>query len=359
VKSSNSTKSMNKLLNPILTAFLMLAFMAWQPLAEELYVDPVKGNNENRGSLKEPLATLAKAVDLGNAMSGQDSITIRLAPGVYILNDKLTINPSRNSKDRTKFTIEAVVLPDDEVWSPDKMPLIQSVSANNSTEQFPHAVGILVGTHNVTIRGLKFLGNPNPTVKYYYPITKEDESLRGMHVSQCYFISEKHSMPIQGGIWAHGPDTDINHCVFYNCRNAILLFKSVSGFSIAHTIIYGANESAIWMGPIDSGFVFKNNVVAKSHCFWVRPENSSPAYEISSCLIADTDIYMGYYSRKGVVSMPVERNSRIKEINIAKTGAVKLVEKNNERLPAQHLHLTPDSAGFELGAGIFRKKATQ
>jgi hypothetical protein len=58
-------------------------------------------------------------------------------------------------------------MPDDKEWTPAKMPVIQSVSANNSADQFPHAVGVLVGGNNVTIRGLKFLGNPNPTVKYY------------------------------------------------------------------------------------------------------------------------------------------------------------------------------------------------
>lgn len=343
-------------LNLIAIPSFILTVMSPPALAESFFVDPLKGNDNSKGTFDEPLATLARAVGVANALTGEGPITIKLSPVVYVLTDKVSINPTRAIKDTARYTIEALVLPDDKEWTPDKMPVIQSVSANNSTDQFPHAVGILVAGNSVTIRGLKFLGNPNPSVKYYYPITKENEVIRGMEVSQCYFISEKHSTPIQGGIWAHGPDTDINHCVFYGCRNAILLFKSVNGFSITHTVMYGANESAIWMGPIESGFVFKNNVVAKSHCFWVRPENTKPAYDLADCLITETDIYMGYYTQNGVVAQPVETNRRIKEANIAKSGAVRLVEKSNEVLPAEYLHLTPESAGYGLGAGIFRKK---
>ena len=346
---------MKKMLKPVVISLLLLTAASQQVLADELFIDPAKGSDTGNGTLKEPLATLAKAVAVANALTGAGPVTLKLFPGLHVLTDKISINPGRTIKDAARFTIEAVVMPDDKDWSPDKMPVIQSVSANNSTEQFPHSVGFLVAADSVTIRGLKFVGNPNPRVKYYYPITKENEALRGMEISQCYFISEKHSTPIQGGIWAHGPDTDINRCVFYNCRNAILLFKSVGGFSITHTIIYGANESAIWMGPLESGFVFRNNVIARCHCFWVRPKDTRPAYDFSDSLITETDIYMGYYTQNGVVEMPADTNSRFKETNIVRSGKVRLVEKSGDVLPGNYLNLTPESDGYGLGAGIFRR----
>lgn len=55
-----------------------------------------------------------------------------------------------------------------------------------------------------------------------------------MEVSQCYFISEKHSTPIPAGIWAHGPDTDINHCVYFdhiNVKTIAPSFKEHSDWS--------------------------------------------------------------------------------------------------------------------------------
>ncbi|HTI71790.1 MAG TPA: right-handed parallel beta-helix repeat-containing protein [Candidatus Limnocylindria bacterium] len=322
--------------------------------AEELYIDPLKGHDDGPGTLQEPYATLARAVNVANALTGNGPVTLKLFPGLYVLNDKVTLKPARTTSATARFTVEAVILPDEKEWSPAKMPVIQSVSANNSTAQFPHSTGFLVSASYVSLRGLKFLGNPNPSVVYYYPVTKEDESLQAMEVSQCYFISEKNSIPIQGGIWAQGPETDINHCVFYNCRNAILLFKSVAGFSITHTIMYGANESAIWMGPIESGFVFKNNVVTHCHYFWVRPEKSTPSYAFSDCLITGNEAYTGFYTNMGLAPASPESDHNLKETNIAKTGKVTLVEKSEESLPVGYLNLAPGSDGYGLGAGIFK-----
>ena len=346
-------------LKPIVIALLMLAAVGQPVLAEDFYVDPLQGKDTNAGTATEPLATLAQATSVANALTGNGPITLKLFPGLYVLTDKVSINPARTITDSARLTIEAVVMPDDKEWSPGKMPVIQSISANNSVAEFPHATGFLVSANHVTFRGLKFLGNPNPAVVYYYPITKENESLRGMEVSQCYFISEKNSAPIQGGIWAHGPDSDINHCIFYNCRNAILLFKSVAGFSITHTVIYGANESAIWMGPIESGFVFKNNVVTKCRYFWVRPENSKPAYDFSDCLITDNDFHTGFYTRKGLIETFPASDGNFTETNIVRSGKVTLVEKSDEKLPKDYLNLTPESDGYSLGTGIFKAPRTK
>lgn len=341
----------------ILSIALILIIAGQNGFAQELYVDPLKGNDQNRGTRDAPFETLEKAVDIANELTGTGSITIRLFPGVYVINDKVSINPIRIFNDTTRYIIEAVIMPDDQDWSPGKMPVIQSISANNSDTQFPHATGILVAAHNVTIRGLKFVGNPNPEVLYYYPITKEDETLERMEVSQCYFIAGKNSAPIQGGIWAHGPGTDINHCIFYNCRNAILLFKSVQGFSVTYSIIYGAYESAIWMGPIDSEFTFKNNAITQCHYFWVRPENTQPKYRFSDCVITENDYYTGFYTNTGLVE--TTDNKSFTETNIIKSDKVKLVEKNTEVLPENHLHLVQESVGYKLKAGIFKTTKDQ
>lgn len=252
---------MNKLILLISIAF---ASICQNGFSQTYFADPVNGSDNNKGSFEGPFATLEKAVKTANESTGTGQLTIKLFPGLYVLIDKLILNPVRVIDDTTTYTIEAVILPDDTSWTAYKMPIIHSISPNNSEIQFPHATGILVASNNVVVRGLKFIGNPKnfsgspyPETFYYYPISKENEKLKCLEVSQCFFIAEKNSAPIQGGVWAHGPNTNVNHCVFYKCRNAILLFKSVEGFSITNSIIYGAYESAIWMGPIESNFIFK------------------------------------------------------------------------------------------------------
>ena len=346
------------MLKPTLVVLLALAPWSQPALAEVFYVDPLKGQDSNAGTSDQPLATLPKAISLANSLTGEGPITIKLFPGYYVLTDIISISPARTIMNDARFTVEAAVMPDDEQWASEKMPVIQSISANNSDTQFVHATGFLVSTNCVTVRGLKFLGNPNPSVVYYYPISKENESLRGMEVSQCLFISDENSAPIQGGIWAHGPETDINHCVFYKCRNAILLFNSVDGFSITNTVIYGANESAIWMGPIESEFVFKNNVIANCHYFWVRPENTKPTCIFSDCLITDNDFHLGFYTDQGLVETSGDSDRGFKETNVVRSGKVKLVEKRGKEFPKEHLQLAPDSKGLELDAGIFRGQPT-
>lgn len=347
---------MNKL---FLFISIVFASICQDGFSQTYFTDPLNGNDNNKGSSKEPFATLEKAVKEANESTGTGQITIKLFPGLYVLQDKLILNPVRVINDTTKYTIEAVVMPDDTSWTAYKMPIIQSISTNNSATQFPHATGILVASDNVVIRGLKFIGNPksfsgSPNLKtYYYPISKENEKLKHLEVSQCLFIAEKNSAPIQGGIWAHGPETNVNNCVFYNCRNAILLFKSVEGFSITNSIIYGAYQSAIWMGPIQSNFVFKNNVITKCDYFWVRPENTSPKYQFSDCLISENNHYTGFYTNVGLIE--TSSNKNFKEMNVIKQGKVNLIEVNGDVLPDNILHLKPESVGYSLKAGIFKK----
>ncbi|WP_350124567.1 right-handed parallel beta-helix repeat-containing protein [Imperialibacter sp.] len=335
----------------LFTLSLSLLLRASAALAQTLYVDPGTGSDAADGSESAPYASLEKAVAIANELTGSGPITIKLFPGLYSLTDKVAIHPLRVLSDTGRFTIEAVTMPDDPDWTPAKMPVIQSISSNNSQTQFLHSTGFLVAANHVTIRGLKMLGSAHPDVVYYYPISKEDESLGDMVVSQCYFVSEVHSSQIQGAIWAQGPKTSIDHCVFYNCRNAILLFRSVEDFSVTNSIIYGANESAVWMGPVER-FTFKNNVIAGGNYVWVRPGDSSPAYKFIDCVMVDNEHYMGYYGSNGLVE--TTNNKNFVETRVIKKGEMDLVIRKEPDYPVNYLHLTPESVGYELNAGIFK-----
>ena len=336
----------------LFTLSLSLLLQAGAALAQTLYVNSDADNDAADGSESAPYASLEKAVAIANELTGSGPITIKLFPGLYSLTDKVAIHPLRMINDTTRFTVEAVVMPDDEDWLPTKMPVIQSISSNNSSTQFVHSTGLLVATSHVTIRGLKFLGSARPDVTYYYPISKEDETIGDMVVSQCYFVSEAHSSQIQGAIWAQGPKTSIDHCIFYNCRNAILLFRSVEDFSVTNSIIYGANESAVWMGPVER-FTFKNNVIVGGNYVWVRPGGSSPAYKFIDCVMVDNERYMGYYGSNGLVE--TTNNKNFVETNVVKKGEAELVIRKEPAYPVNYLHLTPESVGYGLNAGIFNK----
>jgi hypothetical protein len=319
--------------------------------AQTLYVDALKGKDVAKGTQADPLLSIEKAISIANTYSGNEPVNIKLAPGLYIIAHELTIKTQKQENDASRFTIEAIHMPDDAGWQPEKMPVIQSVSGNNSNVHFIHCVGFLVAKNNVSFKGLKFVGNAHPDVAYYYPINRENEKLNDLEVSQCYFIGERNSNRLQSGLWTNGSGIHVDHCIFYNCRNAMVLITEIKGLAITNSIIYGAYESGIWFGNSDAPFVFENNIVTHCNFFWVRPKDSQPAYTFSNSLITENDNYMGYIA-DGLI--PATK-SNLTENNIRKTGKVILVEIKNEKAqPVNYLNLAPGSAGIDLHAGIFK-----
>lgn len=320
--------------------------------AQTLYVDAVNGKEQAKGTVTDPLSTLERAMTIANKFAGDQPVDIKLAPGLYVVPHELTVKTGKEDGDNVKFTIEAIHMPDDKDWQPGKMPVIQSVSPNNSNVQFTHAVCFLVAKNNVSFKGLKFVGNASPDVAYYYPITRENQNLDGLEVSQCYFIGEKNSTRLQSGLWTHGAAIHVDHCIFYNCRNAMVLIKGIKDLSVTNSIIYGAYESGIWFGASTAPFVFNNNIVTHCNFFWVRPKDTQPAYTFSNSLITENDNYMGYIDND-LIPAP---KSNLKEPGVRKKGTVKLVEIKTDRdQPHNYLNPVPGSDGSDLHAGIFKK----
>lgn len=320
---------------------------------QTFYVDPQQGKDVHDGSRAAPVQTLEKAVALANGLTGQGSITIKLMPGLYVLHDKVVLHPVRILQDSMRFTLEAQVLPGDPLWSASEMPVIQSVAANNSVTQFRHSTGLLVAGSHVTIRGLKFVGNAQPGVLYYYPITREDPSLLDLEVSQCYFVGEKHSTLIQGGIWAQGREMNINHCVFYGCRNAILVFQNIAGCSITHNIICEAYESALWVGENQRNFEFSNNIISRCHFVWVNRHPEPQTYTLKNSVITDNDYFVGKWDNDRYDVVESSPNT-LKEEKIVNTGRVELTARNKPEEPQFFLQLAPGSTGRDLRAGVLK-----
>ncbi len=320
--------------------------------AQTYYVDANIGNDLNTGTYEAPFKSINKAVKQANTLTGNGTIVIKLLPGIYVLEDKIDINPVRILSDTSRYIIEADIMPDDQEWSPEKMPVIQSISANNSVTYFAHSLGFLVASDYVTIRGLKFVGNANPMVDYYYPIAKENENLSDLLIAHCIFIGDKEVSKIQGGVYVHGPQNTISHCVFYGCRNAILIFNNADGFTVEHTIVYNSYESAFWLGSEDYQFVFTNNVIVNNSNFLVKPKDTKYSSPFSNSVIANNLGHVGYWSRedKKIVQIP---EPDIKLDNIRSSGTVNLNKNMGVKLEKYHLHLKNGSEGFDLDAGIF------
>lgn len=247
-------------------------------------------------------------------------------------------------------------MPEDTNWLPGKMPVIQVTADSNRAGKLQHAsIAIEIERNDVSIKGIKFLGNPNPSSEYFYAIERKDKTLKNLEISQCYFIGEKNSAAIQGAIFAQGESIHINHCIFYNCKNAVLSFLNVKDFSLTHSIIYGAYEAAFWFGyGEDAGlpFIFRNNIIANSNYAIVGYKGIRHNYVFSNSVFADNKYYLGF---NGDVIEPDTLNKPT-ENNIQKTGKVILNEVTAEGIPKNYLNPSSISAGKDLKAGIFYKE---
>jgi hypothetical protein len=335
-------------LSYLLSIILLIAICPTH--AQTVHVNAATGNDRANGKVETPVATLQRAVELAKTFKTGESVTIKVAPGLFTLVDQVLIDKQNTGE--AWLTIEAATMPDDTDWKPAQMPVIQSISANNNKTQFQHAVGLLVAANHVRIRGLKFIGNGNPEVKYYYPVSRKDSTLTGLDVSQCYFIGERNSAPIQGSIWAHGPGIHVDHCIFYGTKNALLLFTAIRDFSLKNSVIVGAYESAVWFGTFHEPFVFENNIVSNSEYLWLRAEKTHPKYHFKNCLFTDMQHEMGYYGQNGAV--PAEKNAHSEE-HVGRSGKLLLSEVATNGLPRDYLNPLLNSAGKELNAGIFKK----
>jgi len=357
---------MKNILNPytskklyvIITAMVvLLIFRSASIFGQTLYVDAHKGKNNAKGSVNDPILTLDEAVSKTNSFKGNHAIIIKLAAGLYTVTHKLIIKSSGPANGTSSYTIEAMTLPDEKSWHPTSMPVVLSVSDNNADFEFAHCEGLFIAQNNVIIRGLKFLGNPNTSVHYYYPIRRQNKTLRGLSVSQCFFIGEANSSAIQSAFWASGEDIQVDHCIFHNSKIAFVLGSDINGFSLTHSIIDGAYNTAIWYGfdGTRQKFTFKNNIITNCYYVMVHPvENGQPNYTFSDSYITNNKNYLGNYP-KAQDKFFSEKNKHIKEINIKKSGRIELADVKDDGITKDNLNLTKQSEGISTGAGIFIK----
>ncbi len=328
---------------------IIFLFIGQANNAQVFYVDSKNGSDVNTGDLRTPFKTIQKAIDIANKLTGKGAITIKIMPGMYPLYDKIDISPVRILNENGKLIIESAILPGDTLWDPLKMPIILSFSENNSDTQFLHSTGFLVNSNFVEFRGIKFYGNTNPSVNYYYPITRESPALNSLTVSQCLFIGDKNTGVIQGGVWAHGTEINISNNIFYGCRNAILLFNNINNSIITNNIIYGAYESALWMGN-DKNLKFENNIISNCNYFWIGDPNCEIEFTLSKSIISENNKYRGCWGNTGIT----ESNQIFIEKKINKSDKIALIEIIDESVPYRYLHTQIETAGNDLNAGIFK-----
>ncbi|MHC4644583.1 MAG: right-handed parallel beta-helix repeat-containing protein [Planctomycetota bacterium] len=340
----------------VLTAVFLLP--AQVAIAETLYVDGRTGHDTNPGTRQKPLRTISKAARMVNSETTPGTTVIKIAPGIYNLAETVVFENNRPYTEKDRLVIEASILPDDPQWKPAVMPVILSTENPkdpNKPDQLTETYSLKIKVSHVTIRGLKFLGNPLAN-NWHACIERVGKDLHDLLVTQCMFVGGPDTLNVYCPAIATGDRFVVDHCVFYNCHASTVLWDGLDGIggkrcAMRHCIVYGCHIAGPWTCRTAEDFEFHHNIVTRCKYFWMRRPGDHQKYRIRNCIVTNNKYYSGYGGPGG----PTGRTGpevTFDEKNVTNKGEV-MLEKNKKA--RTYLHVVPGTSASDLGAGLFSK----
>ncbi|HEY4150892.1 MAG TPA: hypothetical protein VGM41_18265 [Chitinophagaceae bacterium] len=336
--------------------------------AEQLYVNQVTGKDANDGTRLSPLRTINEAAKRANLDKGKGGTEIILSEGVRLLIETALFTNNKYSS-TNRLVIRADIMPDDNNWKPQRMPIIVTVVPLKPGAFGDEANGLQIETSHATIEGIRFSGSPDywyktdSTLSRSYPIWRGGKALDDLLVTQCLFAGNKDVLPLHVGVIANGHGLVLDHCVFYNCINPVVFWEVDKGTSnrngMRYCLVYGCTHSGVWTGTATNAndFEFHHNIFANCQAAWVR-ENSelvrenkdAHRYRIHDCIFTGNTNIAGYgFDPQGnAIGSPTD--FLIME-NVVTSGII-TIEKSQKK--HNYLQLAEGSPGSELGAGLFK-----
>ena len=337
---------------------------------KDFYINEIGGNDKNPGTKELPLKTLNEAADRVNRANGTGAITIYIAEGIYGLDATATFHPVNwHFTKEERLTIRAEILPDDEEWNPGRMPVIVStmpLDFNPNGRKDPiggASYGIQIETSYVTIQGLRVLGTPvverpaEGKVRRNYPIVREGRDLDDLRVSQCLFVGDEHVIPNHLGVLASGQGIEVDHCVFYQCKDAVVFWfsnKPAERCQMHHNLIIDNYGAAAWSWSVADDFKFYNNVISNINVFWEVGRDDSRNYSLSNSMVVGYNSLVNKGGGAFGYGEPTEpgRLNYGSDVVIQKEGSLQIVKNPTQK---NYMHIVPGTQGAEYGAGLFTK----
>lgn len=338
------------------------------PANGKLYVNANIGNNNNDGTQSSPLQTLDEAAKRVNESIGKGALTIYISKGVYGLTKTADFNPVNwEFTKENRLIIRAEVLPDDKEWNPADMPVIISTMPFTEEKNDKNEItggqnfGILIQNSHVTIQGLRILGEPvheNPSTGILirnYPIVWEGKNLEDLRITQCLFIGNKYAIPNHLGVLANGKGLEVDHCLFYGVKDAVVMWHSpATNSSFHHNVIIDSYGGIVWTWSATEDFKFYNNVISNANILWVQNKEEKLSYSLENSIIVgyNTIVNKGGGAHDfGEKGNPAKIKFN-KDVVLKKDGKLEIVLDQTSKF---YLHIKPGTLGSNLGAGLFYK----
>jgi len=343
-----------------LFAALVFAMMAQSITAETIHVDGRAGSDKNPGTNDRPVRTIGRAAEMVNGGTEPGPTIIKISPGIYVLAGSVEFSGARPYTEKERLVIEAAVPPDDPQWKPALMPVILSAEdprKQGDLDGLTATYGLKIEVSHVTIRGLKFMGNPLLR-NWNCCISRTGDGLDDLLVTQCMFIGDRDVIDIYCAALATGDGFVVDHCIFRNCHACTVYWDGPRGIAgrdcaMRYCIVDGAYISGVWTCQTAEDFEFHHNIVTRSEYFWMRKRIDNPnKYRVHDCVVADNKHYSGYGVESGPTGL-TGAEVTYEEKNVVREGRVILESDKRAR---NYLHPVDGSPGSDLGAGLFTNK---
>lgn len=346
-----------------LIIFFILIATILDTSAEQLYINPQIGNDMNSGTKSNPLKTISEAAKRVNSNRAKGATTIILSKGVHLLTETVLFNNNKYTTE-DRLVIRAEVMPDDIAWSPQLMPMIVTAVPLIAGVGGLEGRGIQPEVNHVTIEGLRFTGSPDysymddENIRRSYPIWRDGKHLNDLLVTQCLFAGAIDVLPLHVGVIANGYGLVIDHCVFFNCKNPVVFWKTDgqkgAGNAMRHCLVYGCYFSGVWttQGTAGDDFEFHHNIIANSNAVWIREQGSKLQYKAYDCIFTDYTDLAGYGSGPLRGNNPTPSDFLQME-RVRLSGNIQLEKDQRNR---NYLQLKVGSDGGELNTGLFKMK---
>ena len=332
----------------------------------KIYVNAYTGNDNATGSTTAPLKTLPEAAKRINKMTGEGSIIVTIASGTYGLTETATFNPVnwKFSKDK-RLIIRAESLPNKTSWDPSNMPIVVSTMPFKMEMNDKKLItggsnyGIEINTSHVTIQGLRIMGEPvheNPkkgVLMRNYPLVWEGKDLTDLRVTQCLFLGNKFALPNHLGILANGSELNVDHCVFFGVKDAVMMWQSkAEKSSMHHNLILNIYGAAVWTWSTAEDFKFYNNVISSANVVWMLDKEEKNSFSIENSLIYGYNQLVNKGGGPQDFGTPADPTKlKIgKNVRLNKEGMLEIEEDQTNRY---YLQIKPGTMGADLGAGLF------
>ncbi len=352
--------------------FILATFSSFAQRKEVIYVNANSGEDKAVGSQVAPLKTLTEAARRVNKLMGTGSIQVLLSEGTYGLAETAAFNPVQwEFSNQDRLEIRAEILPDSSAWEPNKMPIIVSTMPFKIERDDKKEItggsnyGILIENSHTTIQGLRILGEPvheKPRAGVLvrnYPIVWEGKNLSDLRVTQCLFLGNQFALPNHLGILANGKQLEVDHCVFYGVKDAVVMWNSPSQqSSMHHNLILNSYGAAVWTWSTTPDFKFYNNVLSGINVFWVLEKEAKNTYKINNSFVVGYNQLVNQGGGPQDFGSPADPKKLLygSDFVVQKSGGLAIEEDQTSRY---YLQLKPGTLGTSYGAGLFYKLSNE